>query len=352
MKIHYSIVFCCVLLLISMTGCEDNAATSSTYATPQPALLVSNEGAFQQLNASIAVIDPNNEQIHSEVFNMVNDEALGDILQGLAFANNKVYALMNGSNKIVVFDEDNFRKTTEIGNIPFPNYMHISNATTAYLTTSIVSTLKEISLSDHTITRSIAIPGQAQEVVEYGNHLFVSSYTPYTSVTPFNHLYVVDRSSLSIVDSIMVGTSPSALQLIDEKTLAVHCAGTFGEADASIHLVDLESQNSTQHTYISFDRSYSSRLAYNPSAEVLYTLATNGVMGYDIKDLSALPVRYYETGADRNIYALTYDNDLGNLYIGNAYDFNSLGELGVLNSDYELVKTYTTGIAPNHIYLR
>jgi hypothetical protein len=99
-----------LMMLITMMSCDksketiDPPANERDYST---GLWIINEGAFNANNASIDVRMPNGEMVR-DVFQFVNGFPLGDVLQKVLVHEGVGYAVLNNSNKVVVFDAKSF----------------------------------------------------------------------------------------------------------------------------------------------------------------------------------------------------------------------------------------------------
>jgi hypothetical protein len=114
-----------VMTMMSCDKCKDqpNDITEKDYST---GLWMVNEGAFNGNNASIDVRMPSGELVR-DVFQMVNGFPLGDVLQRVVVANDLAYAVLNNSNKVVVFKVKTFEWVRDITNLDYPRDVAVVN---------------------------------------------------------------------------------------------------------------------------------------------------------------------------------------------------------------------------------
>src|SRR5690606_34656356 len=86
------------------TGKANNGHTQS------PKLLVANEGAYGNGNASLSYIDLEKAEVNNYVYQNANGRPLGDVLQSLNIYRDKIYLIVNNSNKIVVLSKKDFKQ--------------------------------------------------------------------------------------------------------------------------------------------------------------------------------------------------------------------------------------------------
>ena len=170
-------------------------------------VLIANEGSFGAGNGSISYFDNDKKDVTNKLFNTVNNLPLGDVVQSVYRGETNTYICVNASNKVEVVNSKTFETIATISNLPLPRY-----------------------------------------AVEKDGKLYVSCWGNGGQVK------IIDVASNSVTDSIMVGTGPEAVVII-ENNLYVANSGGFA-LDSTITIVDL-SNNSVSSIDLG---------AYNPSS--------------------------------------------------------------------------------------
>ncbi|MDG4946532.1 T9SS type A sorting domain-containing protein [Weeksellaceae bacterium KMM 9713] len=136
-------------------------------------VLISNEGNFGSPNADVSYIDQDTYEISNNIYQAVNNEPLGDVLQHVRIHGDKAYLVMNNSNKIVVVDRASFEKIDVITEqISLPRFigfandkLFVSNSSGRY-----VSIYNE---ADRSFITKIEQLGSVNNVEVAGNYVFV-----------------------------------------------------------------------------------------------------------------------------------------------------------------------------------
>ncbi|MDG4950662.1 T9SS type A sorting domain-containing protein [Weeksellaceae bacterium KMM 9724] len=136
-------------------------------------VLISNEGNFGSPNADVSYIDQDTYEISNNIYQAVNNEPLGDVLQHIRIHGDKAYLVMNNSNKIVVVDRASFEKIDVITEqISLPRFigfandkLFVSNSSGRY-----VSIYNE---ADRSFITKIEQLGSVNNVEVAGNYVFV-----------------------------------------------------------------------------------------------------------------------------------------------------------------------------------
>jgi hypothetical protein len=134
MKIQKLILaFCSAFVLVS---CDPESAFVETpLGAYDNGVLVLNQGGFGAGNASVSFISDDFVTTQNNIFSLVNPSiTFGDTAQDIGFYQNLGFAVLNGSNKIVVFNRYTLEFVTSI-NTGFANPRYIAFANNkAYVT--------------------------------------------------------------------------------------------------------------------------------------------------------------------------------------------------------------------------
>ena len=133
--IQYSSLYFC-LLSFSLTSCVKDKPNPSDAELPNSmhsGLLLIHEGAYGNNNAEIGFWDIVLQKSYSNLYQTANAKKLGDVLQSVVKIKNDYYAVLNGSNKIVVLDRQTFAEKAIITSIPSPRYILQVSENKAYV---------------------------------------------------------------------------------------------------------------------------------------------------------------------------------------------------------------------------
>ena len=121
-----------ILIASSIVACNKEGEEEELVVQSGVKIYVSNEGNFGASNADVSYIDAAGV-IHNDVYQSVNDLPLGDVLQSLTVDDNVAYAVMNNSNKIAVFNAQNFTAMQTIDGLTYPRHVFHLNQDKAYV---------------------------------------------------------------------------------------------------------------------------------------------------------------------------------------------------------------------------
>lgn len=146
-----------------------------TFAQYANGILIGNEGNFGSPNADVSYWDSETMQVTNEVYETVNNENLGDVLQNIGIYGDKAYLVLNNSNKIVVVDRETFVKETVVTeHISLPRYITFANDK-YYVTSSGDFNVSIFNIEDNTYLSEVVVDTQVEEIEAIGNHVFVQN---------------------------------------------------------------------------------------------------------------------------------------------------------------------------------
>src|SRR5690606_33241745 len=117
MRHWFSLSTLVTVVLIGFMSCvkdKPHSGKSNEEHSQSAKLLVANEGAYGNGNASLSYIDLQSEVVRNNVYQEANAKPLGDVLQSIYAYKDKIYLVMNNSNKIIVLSKNNFKQVSEI----------------------------------------------------------------------------------------------------------------------------------------------------------------------------------------------------------------------------------------------
>jgi 40-residue YVTN family beta-propeller repeat len=214
-----------VLLLgtaMQLTACETDDSTSKPkqrYDLTQ-GMVIANEGNWGSNNASISLYYTNGDSLANDVYNKVNKEELGDVLQSIAVADTSAYLMVNASNKVVAVSKHTCKKYATIP-INGPRYMAV-NGKTGYVSAWTNSEVAVIDLTTNKVTGSIKVGTGPEGILIYGEKLYVANSGGYGKD---NTISVIDLKTNTLVKTFTVADCPKAFAVDKTGLIWVICAG-------------------------------------------------------------------------------------------------------------------------------
>ncbi len=288
------------------TDDDDNTGGVTTEAGYSEGVLISNEGSFGAGNGSISYFDTDSNTVTNELFKTVNNFPLGDIVQSVYRGTKNTYACVNASNKIEVFNSTTFMSVATVSNVPLPRY-----------------------------------------AVENNGKLYVSCWGNNGQIK------VIDISSNTIVDSIMVGTGPEGLIVSDNKLFVANSGGFTG--DSTISIVNLtnntvETLQLNAHNPASFVKDSNDKLWVLAKGNVIYDAAWNPIGHNPSKLVSINPAdntiaTTIDLFADQHPSVIGISKNKQVIYYGGGYGFN-----GIYAFDYTLPSAPVASLIDGDFY--
>jgi len=343
-----------ILLLQNCTSDDrdiivDTPPPSGDYAN---GIFVLNEGGYTYSNASVSFID-NSGQVYNNIFYAVNQRALGDVAQSMAFHEDKAYIVVNNSNTIEVVNRYTFEHIVTVENdILTPRYMtfyedkaYITNwGDPADTTDDYVAVLDT---ETNVVINTIPVAEGPDAIVNNNGTLYVAHYGGWGYG---NTISVLDAANETVTTSIDVSDVPRNM-VTHNNDLYVMCAGkedyTGHETLGGLYKINMATNQVTDQIIFP-EGKHPGYLEINNNS-LLYTL-NRDVYNVDLNDFT-LPTAPMFTTSTQNVgvlYGFSVIN--GKIYIADAKDYVSNGDVLVYSLQGDFQENYNVKLIPNGFY--
>ncbi|MEB8329431.1 YncE family protein [Flavobacteriaceae bacterium KMM 6897] len=347
-----SILATIFLFGLLMTSCskDDPKTTQEPLGAYESGILVSNEGPFGNGTGTVTFISNDLSVTESSIYNKVNGEDLGNIVQSIGFAGDQAYIVANNSNKITVVNRYTFEKLGSITEgLENPRYFAAVNDT-GYVTNwgdpfdETDDYVAIVNLQNFTVEGTISVVLGPEDIVANDNTVYVAHQGAYGQN---NKVTAIDANTNSILETITVGNVPNSLLLDEQGSLWVLAGGnpSYTNEETAGVLTKINTSNNTVVNTWEFQATDHPGLLCTDGIDMYYQL--NGAVFKMSATDSSLPSGPKFGGVSFYTMAVTD----GKLYGTDAKDFASLGTLTVYDlSSNSAIKTVATGIIPGGIY--
>jgi len=340
-----------LLLLIStliLFSCKVDLPIDRYDGDYQNGYFVTNEGPFNSGTGTITFISDNGT-VKQNIYQTVNEEDLGNIVQSMTIYNDKAYIVVNNSHKIVVADRYTMEKIAEISgtNINNPRFFVVSGNTGYVSNWGNASNADDdfvavINLETNEVTSTISVGEGPEKMLLNGDKIYVILQGGYSQN---NKVEVIDTTSNTVSSTINVGDVPNSILKDTNGAIWVLCGGKPSWTGAETKGQLLKIENDAITTTFDFATTEHPTLLTLNNDDLIYHLG--GKVYATATTATELNTTAID-GLDGFYYAMTANN--GKLYTTNAGDFASEGTLKIfdLSTNAEL-NTFTTGIIPGSI---
>ncbi|MCB0553134.1 MAG: hypothetical protein KDD02_06240 [Phaeodactylibacter sp.] len=334
------------LLSLLWLGCGKDEVKPA----PEPltkGVFVTNEGLFNQGNASVTFYNQETGFQEAGLFQSANGRPLGDILQSMTIVGDLAYLVLNNSQRIEIVDLESFESAGAIEGLGAPRYFLPVSDETAYVSDLFGGIIHVVSLTERKVVQTIPMPENWTEaMVKIGSEVFVACPSSW-GAPPSDQLYIIDTETHSLVDSIAIGLNANALVVDKAGKLWVLCAGdSDSSTPGGLYQVDPDSRTVIKSLpFEDINIGFAPRLAANPAGDTLYYTKI-GLFALATED-ATLPAQPLVSANGREFYGLGVEPATGNIWVGDAKDFQSRGEALSFSPSGLQLATFDAGYLPN-----
>lgn len=348
-----------LLISITLNACVDNPESPETEDQPvaSEAVVVVNEGLWGQDNTSVSVYQRDTGTIQHNLFQTRNPGLrLGDTAASMRIVDNRGFIVMNGSNTIEIVDIPTFESMGRVllPNNPSPRQIVVVNDSIAFVTALYTDMVLRVNIGNGVITDRIPVGPAPEGILAYGDNLFVTNSglgDVRAAEEGAGTLSVINRFSLTETTRIPVLPNCTSIEPGADDLLYIGGSG-FYATDTTSGIVRFDPVQLTPLDTLT--------IAQNPRNFVLasnmngYVLTNNAVRKFNAQSANMESSEFIplnKIDSDGYLYAVALDEVSEELFISNARNFTTNGE--VVCFDFGGVEKYRfeTQITPGSIVL-
>jgi hypothetical protein len=336
------------LALLMLVSCKDDEGPKGKY---EHGAFIVNEGGFGSSNGSVTF--RTDSELEQNILRTAGNFA-GDVAQSITFKNDKGYLVVNGDDKIEVVDANTFQSVTTITSkdIVAPRYVEVINDK-AYISvwgpydsnfSLIDSYVLVYDLNTNSVVRKIDTHEGTENLLYNGNYLFASNYNYGAS----NTLAVINPSDNTLVKQITLSEGPAGMVIDANKKLWVVTA-TFGSGKLfRINPTTLEIEATIGIT----GGGPHTGLAISPDKQNVIYAVGNSIYKLPITSTSPITQPLFTASEVKTFYTFTVDPNNGDIWIGDALNYTSVGKTFIYSSSGALKTSFETGINPTQFVFK
>lgn len=361
MKMHelkFSWLYC---LLVLLSGCDDLhdkiETTNSTAILDGEAaeVYVLSEGLFNLNNSTLARYSYKDGSLETDYFSAINKRGLGDTANDMQLYGNKLYIVVNVSSDIEVVDFTTGKSLKQIplltdsGNAREPRYITFAGGK-AYVC-SYDGTVARIDTTSLAVDGLVTVGRNPDGICTTNGKLYVSNSGGLDTGNVDHTVSVVNLSTFTETGKIEVGPDPGKIIAADDGTVYVVTRGK-NISSGDYHLVAINSQTDAvtkiyNEKVLNF--AISGDIAY--MYQYNYTTQTSSIVVFNLKSGTVVRNNFITDGTTVNTpYAIGINPYSGNVYITDAYDYKTKGDLLCFSPEGVLqFRLSNIGLNPNTI---
>jgi hypothetical protein len=337
--------FFLLLTLVLFSSCDDDDPV--ILGEYQNGVFVINEGNFGNSNGAVTFFSRATSEVEQTVFQNVNQvNSLGDVVQSAEVFDNKLFIVVNNSNKVEVVNVNTMELLYTISDVSLPRYVDFEGGK-GYLTEWVSFTepgrITVFDPDNGTIERRIEVGFGAEDIEIIDN-------TAYVTNSFSNTLSVVNLSDGSN-EEITLSTGPGQLVFDTNDNLWIIARGGFDSQtfeplnDGAIHRFNTNSN--VLEVSVNLNTNAEPRLAINNTGTNVYFFLGNEVFEIDVNvnSLPSNPIIALENA--QSIYGIGVDPVTNQIFIGDSKFFLDDGEVFRYDASGTMLGSFRSGIGPN-----
>ncbi|MCC5930771.1 MAG: hypothetical protein JJU28_16120 [Cyclobacteriaceae bacterium] len=333
-------------LALSICACNEpedawvrhNELTEEVHGEFQSGLWVANEGNFGWGYGTVSWIDLETGQIRNNIFRQINGRILGNVVQSMYRWHDRIYIVVNNSQKIEVVDARDFSSIGRIDGLISPRYFLPIHQEKAYVTDLYargISIMNPITLQK---TGIIQTSGWTEKMLNTESHILVCH-------PGGNEILVLDPEQDKVTANIALAAPPMHIEKDRDNYIWVLCGRGEGQRN---FLYRISPNDYSIDRAFEFPREMQGAggLAISKDGSRLYFLSKHVyTMMIDEISLPETPLIQAEGGL---FYNLGIDPVQSDLYVADALDYLQNGWVNRYTPEGMKVDAYRVGVIPGY----
>jgi hypothetical protein len=336
-------LFACLVLLLPACSRDENPVTP-VLPVGKPGVYILNEGNFQRANASLSYFVSEDGTVIADVYKQENSRDLGDTGNSLTLYHDRLYIVMNGSNRIEVIDNHTKKrvKTFSLPDGASPRHLVFDEHGRGFISCLYTNEVIVYDDSVNTITARVPVGANPEQMLVWRNHLFVTN----SGLGAGSTVSVIDIGSPNFpcIATLKVGDNPTAIQTSWMGRALVLCTGAYNDfqnpnddTPGKLFEIDTEGLHVTDSLVLG---GHPQRLVVDAAGD-FYTIREDGIMKVRWGEKSVTP-RLIPGG----FYGVYYHWADNTLLLADALDYVQPGKVHVYSMTGVLQRSFGVGIIP------
>ncbi|MBP1629592.1 MAG: YncE family protein [Bacteroidetes bacterium] len=360
-KINLILSVLLIALSFGFTSCngDDDDKDPITETNLDSGLFVLCEGNWNMNNAALSFYTTSKSKVTLDLFSDVNGQGLGDTGNDMISFGDNLYIAVKESASVVVVN----RKTGKmVKRIPITNAQGVNrmpsrlcaSSSMIYLST-FDGNLIEINPITNSVGRVASVGRNPEGVAFVNNKIYVANSGGMDFPNYDNSISIVDASTMSETQKLVVGLNPGVVKKLDDNTVGVYVKGNYGDVpskfvtiNANTDAIDKNIEISMMNFDVFGDKILYSNYLYSSGRTVLYKL--------DYKNNDTFGTMFFADGQPSASivypYGINVDYANNEVFITDAKDFAIRGEVFVYDLGGNLKYSFQANNIPSVVIPR
>jgi YVTN family beta-propeller protein len=345
---HY--LLCLLMVITILASCKKNDAVKEIPEIPpaeRKGLYVLSEGLMHLNNSTLTYYDYETKTLIGDQFLAVNKRGLGDSANDLKIYGSKMYIVVNVSSTLEIVNPKTGvsikkidLKDNQVGRQP--RYV-VFDKNKAFIS-SFDGTVAVLDTASLAIEKYIKVGRNPEQMAISNGKLYVANSGGLDYPNYDNTVSVIDLNSLTVVKTIAVVENPRGVVADQYGDVYVFSTGNYDDVKSSLATID--SKTDVVKTQVDFA---GGSTAIN--GDYLYITASGGkVKIFNVKTEKIEKENFITDGTQISIpYGVTVDELTGEVFVMDALDYFSNGEVFCFDKDGKKKYSFKAGLLPNNI---
>ncbi len=338
-----------LLIALFLISCEkDPTGNSKNVKVQSVGAFIINEGNFGKPNGSLSFYSYQNDSVQNDIFKSKNKRNLGDTPNSMTIYDSLGFIVVNNSNTIEVISLKTWKskKSIVLDGAPSPRYLVPVGNGKAYISNLYANNVAIFDLKTLDLTgKTIAVGNNPEQIAVADGKAFVLN----SGFGKDNTISVIDIQKDQVINTLTVGDNPHSVIMDDDHELNVLCTGRYPSfTDTTDHGTNGGLFVINPKTLKIID---SVKIEGNPTKityagnDVAFFLLNGQVVKFSTAENKVLNSSFI-SGFFNGVNA---DPIAGLLFVLDAKDWVSPGELKIYDFQGNLQKTFTVGLIPGSV---
>jgi YVTN family beta-propeller protein len=341
-----------VAILSVLAACQKDKKIVVDPPAATAGIYVLNQGNFNGNNSTISFYNYATKSTTSDMFSAANGTKLGDTGNDAKIYGSKMYIVVNVSSTVEVVNAKTAKSVKQVkmfnGNVARqPRYV-VFNKNKAYIS-SYDGTVAVMDTTTLAIEKYITVGRNPEQMVVSNGKLYVANSGGLSFGNPDKTVSVIDLNTLTETKKITVPSNPIEINADAYGDVYLLSYGTDYPSKPFLTIID----NNTDVVKVSksFDAGYATPFVISGD-NAYYVSDANKVKVYNVKTEAVTNENFVTDGTGIKLpFAIAIDSITGEVFISDAIDYSSNGELFAFDKDGKKEYSITTGINPGAIVL-